>query len=74
MANADDPVDPNLQRKLDLVQHLLIKGASTQVPFTTHLSESEEENYQAYQTSSQGPPSAPPKLIFFSLEFQGYRL
>jgi hypothetical protein len=27
VANPDDHIDPNLQREIDLVQHLLIQGA-----------------------------------------------
>jgi len=42
VANPDDPIDPNLQRELDLVQHLLIQGASTEVPFTPYILKSKK--------------------------------
>lgn len=67
VVNSDDPIDPNLQRGLDLVQHLLIQGASVDVSFTPYLSKSQKKKItKAYQTRSQGHPSCTSKMkIFF---------
>lgn len=58
MVGPDDPIDPGLQKELNLVKDLLANTASTEVPlFTPYFTKAQKkkEVKVAYLTRSQGP-------------------
>lgn len=62
MVGPDDPVDPILQKKMNLVKDLLANSATTEVPFTPYLTNAQKKKVvkAAYLTRSKGPlPSLP---------------
>jgi len=63
MAGSYDPVDPVLQKKMNLVKDLLVNNVTTDVPFTPYLTKALKKKAVevAYITRSKGPPPSPPK-------------
>lgn len=57
VARPDDPVDPMLQKEIEMVKDSLLKGATAVVPFTPYLSEAQKKQLAkaSYATRSQGP-------------------
>jgi hypothetical protein len=57
IAGPNDPVDPFLQKEMNLVQDLLAQSASAEVPFTPYFSMAQTKKIVklAYQTRSKGP-------------------
>jgi len=58
MASPNDPVDPNLQKEMDFVQHLLIQGKTAEVSSTPYLSNIRKKKIKkaTYHNLSRGPP------------------
>jgi len=51
-------VNPNLQRELALVEHLVVAGKDADIPFTPYLTKCQRKKIaqKCYQTRSMGPP------------------
>lgn len=65
VANLDDPTDPNLHREMDLVQYLLIQGASAEVPFSPYLSKSKKKKQLQWHIK----PAMRVSLLHTNLQF-----
>jgi hypothetical protein len=58
MARPDDPVDPVLQKEIELVKDSLMTGVTAEVPSTPYLTKAQKRKATkaTYSTRSQGPP------------------
>ena len=52
------PVDPTLQKKMDILKTWPAYSEVAEVCFATYLSKSQKKKISKYQTRSQGPPSS----------------
>jgi len=57
VAREEDPVDPVLQKEMELVKDSLLTGVTTDVPFTPYLTKVQKKRAAkaTYATRSQGP-------------------
>ena len=63
----NDPVDPVLQKEMNLMKDLLANSATAEVPFTPYLTKAQKKKAVnvAYLTLSQGPPCHLPNDCLF---------
>jgi hypothetical protein len=69
----DDPIDPNLQKEMDLVQHLLIQGASADAHIQSlFMKEPEKENYKGSLSNLlSGSPSYTSQMTIIFWNIRG---
>jgi len=59
--------DPNIQRELALLEHLVVAGKDADVPYTPYLTKCQRKKIakKGYQTRSMGPLQTLPQRSFF---------